>query len=414
MYESFYGFKLKPFQIIPDPDFLYLSPNHSHALQYLEYGIEHNIGIILLSGEVGSGKTTLIRYLRQQIGQDIHIVILSNTNLTANQLLECILIELDIEPDGTKKAQNLMLFKTYLNSLKAEMRRLILIVDESQNLPRDTLEEIRMLSNFQADDGLPLQIFLVGQPELRTILKSPGMSQIRQRIAVNYHLNALSLEETMHYIQYRLKIAGASQNPFTVDAVRLIFQSSSGIPRAINILCDSALLYGFAEESQTIEENIVKNVISELDLHYFVQEGKSTEEPDLAPSDSSKYRKEVVFSENPKSEDPKKETEANTLIKKSYGIVKQRLERIEVKLDILREEITKIRSDSVIAENRHSQYLSTEIEKIRSDLEILRQTAQQHGPMPDENKDESSNTDADTSGKSENKDIQGKIYKLDK
>ena len=372
MYESFYGFKVKPFQIIPDPDFLYLSPNHSHALQYLEYGIEHNIGIILLSGEVGSGKTTLIRYLRQQIGQDIHIVILSNTNLTADQLLEYILIELDIEPDGTKKAQNLLLFKTYLNSLKAELRRLILIIDESQNLPKDTLEEIRMLSNFQADDGLPLQIFLVGQPELRTILKSPGMSQIRQRIAVNYHLNALSLEETMHYIQYRLKVAGASQNPFTVDAVRLIFQSTSGIPRAINILCDSALLYGFAEESQTIEENIIKNVISELDLHYFVQKGKSTEEPDLAPSDSSKNRKEVVFSESPKSENPKKETEANTLIKKSYGIVKQRLERIEVKLDILREEIIKIRSDSVVAENRHAEYLSTEIEKIRSDLEILR------------------------------------------
>ena len=306
MYESFYGFKVKPFQIIPDPDFLYLSPNHSHALQYLEYGIEHNIGIILLSGEVGSGKTTLIRYLRQQIGQDIHIVILSNTNLTADQLLECILIELDIEPDGTKKAQNLLLFKTYLNSLKAELRRLILIIDESQNLPKDTLEEIRMLSNFQADDGLPLQIFLVGQPELRTILKSPGMSQIRQRIAVNYHLNALSLEETLHYIQYRLKVAGATQNPFTVDAVKLIFQASSGIPRAINILCDSALLYGFAEESQTIDENIIKNVLSELDLHSFVQKEKSAEEPDLAPIDSSKNRKEIVFSERPKSERPQK------------------------------------------------------------------------------------------------------------
>ena len=145
-----------------------------------------------------------------------------------------------------------------------------------------------------------------------------------------------------------------------------------------------------------------------------MQNGKSTKEPDLAPSDFSKYRKEVVFSESPKSEDPKKETEANTLIKKSYGIVKQRLERIEVKLDILREEIIKIRSDSVVAENRQAQYLSTEIEKISSDLEILRKTAQQLGPIPDENNDKSPNTNADSSGKSENKDVQGKIYKLDK
>ena len=306
------------------------------------------------------------------------------------------------------------MFKTYLKSLKEELRRLILIIDESQNLPKDALEEIRMLSNFQADDGLPLQIFLVGQPELRTILKSPGMSQIRQRIAVNYHLNALSLEETLHYIQYRLKVAGATQNPFTVDAVKLIFQASSGIPRAINILCDSALLYGFAEESQTIDDTIISNVLSELDLHSFVQKEKSAEEPDLAPSDSPKNRKEIVISERPKSESPKKEEESNVLIKKSYGIVKQRLDRIEVKIDILREEITKIRSDSIIAENRQADYLSAEIEKIRSDFEMIKRSDKQSAQLDEEKEDKSLDGNSDSSGRNESKDIQGKIYQLDK
>ena len=193
MYESFYGFKEKPFQIIPDPNFLYLSPNHEHALKYLEYGIERNIGIFLLTGEVGSGKTTLIKYLAERIGQNIEVVIISNTNLSADQLLSYILFELGIEHSETSKAQNLTIFKNYLKYIEAENRRSILIVDEAQNLPKDALEELRMLSNFQADDQMPLQIFLVGQPELRNILNSPGMNQFRQRIAVNYHLKGLTI-----------------------------------------------------------------------------------------------------------------------------------------------------------------------------------------------------------------------------
>jgi len=184
MYESFYGFKEKPFQISPDPNFLYLSPNHNHALQYLEYGIERNIGIILLTGEVGSGKTTLIQYHRRQLGRDLETAVISNTNLSADDLIASVLIELNIQPDAGSKAINTNLFKAYLESLAAESRRLVLVIDEAQNLPREALEEIRMLSNLQADKGLPLQIFLIGQPELRTILKSPGMHQLRQRIAV--------------------------------------------------------------------------------------------------------------------------------------------------------------------------------------------------------------------------------------
>ena len=155
---------------------------------------------------------------------------------------------MSIEPDDLSKARNLKIFRDYLISIESKKRRVILIIDEAQNLPTDALEEIRMLSNFQSDDRLPVQICLVGQPELRTIINSPGMHQIRQRIAVNYHLDGLDHEDTKNYISYRLKKAGSSKNPFSPDAVDLIFQATSGIPRSINIVCDSLLLYGFAEE----------------------------------------------------------------------------------------------------------------------------------------------------------------------
>ena len=197
------------------------------------------------------------------------------------------------------------------------------------------------------------------------------------------------------------------QNPFTVDAVKLIFQATSGIPRAINILCDSALLYGFAEESQTIDDTIIKNVLSELDLHSFVKK-ESPNEPNLAPVDSTENSTGTVFSERSNVESLttvslNRGTETSTLIKKSYGIVKQRLERIEVKLDILREEITKIRSDFIVAENRQIGDLSTEIEKIRSTLEMIKRSEKQSAHMDREEEGKFLNSDSDSTGKNESK-----------
>jgi general secretion pathway protein A len=365
MYEYFYGFKEKPFQINPDPNFLYLSPNHDHALKYLEYGIERNIGIILLTGEVGSGKTTLIHYLRRQVGQNLELAVLSNTNLSADELLSCILIELGIESNAMGKAHNLQLFKNYLKSLDKESRRIILVIDEAQNLPKDALEEVRMLSNFQADDSMPLQIFLIGQPELRTILKSPGMHQIRQRIAVNYHLNGLSREETQNYIEYRLKKAGADRNPFTPEAVDLIFQSAAGIPRSINILCDSALLYGFAEEVETVDTGIVKGVLGDLNLQPFVQketrEGRNqSEEPAAKVRPAAK-----TPAEKPGESIP------DDLLKKVFLVIKKQLDKIDIKIDILREDVLKKVNGSVIVERKRYEDLLVEHTKIKSDLEKL-------------------------------------------
>ena len=362
MYEYYYGFKEKPFQINPDPNFLYLSPNHDHALKYLEYGIERNIGIILLTGEVGSGKTTLIHYLRRQVGQNLELAFLSNTNLSADQLLSYILIELNIEPETTGKAHKLNLFKNYLRSLNNEGRRIILVIDEAQNLPKDALEEVRMLSNFQADDSMPLQIFLIGQPELRTILKSPGMHQIRQRIAVNYHLNGLSREETQNYIEYRLKKAGGNRNPFTPDAIDLIFQSAAGIPRSINILCDSALLYGFAEEVETVDADIVESVIGDLNLQTFIQK-----EPRVEQNRSGEPPAATIPRASKTAPETQKESKPDDLLKKVLLVIKKQLDKIDIKIDILRDDVLKKVNGSLVVEKKRYEDLLAEHAKIKEE-----------------------------------------------
>ncbi|MGW8188443.1 MAG: ExeA family protein [Desulfobacterales bacterium] len=367
MYESFYGFREKPFQISPDPSFLYLSPNHNHALQYLEYGIERNIGIILLSGEVGSGKTTLIQYLRQQLGRHLEIAVITNTNLSANDLISYVLIELNIQPDANSKALNINLFKAYLKSLDAEGRRLVLIIDEAQNLPREALEEIRMLSNFQADDGLPLQIFLIGQPELRTILKSPGMHQLRQRIAVNYHLNGLNREETQKYIEYRQQKAGRATNLFTNAAVDRIYQTTSGIPRSINILCDSSLLFGFAEEVDTIDDGVINSVMNELNLQSFVQKS-GHDDPDSGEGSSGPKRPHTT--EVP-AKSPKEIKPENTL-KKGMVVLKRQLDKMDVKFDLLRDEVLKKVNGSMMAERKRYEDLLVAHAKMQAELERIK------------------------------------------
>jgi len=367
MYEYYYGFKEKPFQINPDPNFLYLSPNHDHALKYLEYGIERNIGIILLTGEVGSGKTTLIHYLRRQVGQNLELAFLSNTNLSADQLLSYILIELNIEPEVTGKAHNLSLFKNYLISLNNDDRRIILVIDEAQNLPKDALEEVRMLSNFQADDSMPLQIFLVGQPELRTILKSPGMHQIRQRIAVNYHLNGLSREETQNYIEYRLKKAGGNQNPFTSEAIDLIFKSAAGIPRSINIMCDSALLYGFAEEVDIVDADIVNSVLGDLNLQTFIQK-----EPRVEQNRSGEPPAAAIPRASKTAAETRKESKPDDLLKKVLLVIKKQLDKIDIKIDILRDDVLKKVNGSLTVEKKRYEDLLIEHAKIKEELERLK------------------------------------------
>ncbi len=263
MYEKFYGLSEKPFHIVPNPSFLYFSPKHQNALTYLEYGIRERMGFILLTGEIGTGKTTLIRYILDQIETDIEVAVIFNTNVSPNQLLGLILREFELEADKNDKAGNLDSIHHFLIRKYGENQRVLLIIDEAQNLSEEALEEVRMLSNLQTDNNFLLQIMLVGQPELKARLRRPNLAQLSQRIAVTYHLMPLSLKETGGYIASRLEKTGGSPDLFTKGAVDEIFRASNGTPRSINLLCDTALVYGFVDELHTIDAHVVTQVVED-------------------------------------------------------------------------------------------------------------------------------------------------------
>ena len=265
MYENFYGFTSKPFQLVPNPAFLYLSPKHENALTYLEYGLMERSGFILLTGEIGAGKTTLIRHLLNQIESSIETAVIFNTNVTPDQLLAMILSEFEVVPPNPGKSEALEALNTFLIARYAQGGRSLLIIDEAQNLSREALEEVRMLSNLQSDDHLLLQIMLVAQPELRARLKTPELAQLNQRIGVSYHIPHLTHDETAAYIACRLEKAGGKTEIFTPQAVDLIYRASRGVPRTINLLCDAALVYGFADELATIDAPVVEQAIQDRD-----------------------------------------------------------------------------------------------------------------------------------------------------
>lgn len=262
MYLSHFGFSRKPFSIIPDPETFYWSPKHHKALQYLLYGLAEGTGIILFTGRIGAGKTTLIRYLLNQVAPKQKVAVLFNTNLDKDDLIRMVLYEYGLEPSSSNKAGLLDQLNTFLLQEYAKGRCPLLIIDEAQNLPLDILEEIRMLSNLQTERDSLLQIMLVGQTNLRSKLHSPSFVQLSQRITASYHLGCLSNAETAEYIRHRLARAGARNlDIFDPDSIHEIHMASGGIPRAINILCDAALLYAFADDAQSVDQHLVQEVL---------------------------------------------------------------------------------------------------------------------------------------------------------
>ena len=263
MYEKFYGLKEKPFQIVPNPDYLFLSEKHQNALTYLEYGLAENVGFILLTGEIGSGKTTLIQYLLKRLNTDMLVAVIFNTNVSADQMLGLILKEFELSSPSDDKAAILDSLYEFLIQKYAEKKQVLLTIDEAQNLNDDALEEVRMLSNLQTEDQALLQIMLVGQPELAAKLKRPNLIQFAQRIAVSYHLVGLDRKETKNYIAFRLEKAGGHAGLFTDEAIDKIYEVSCGIPRSINLLCQAALVYGFADERKTIEKQTIEQILED-------------------------------------------------------------------------------------------------------------------------------------------------------
>lgn len=261
MYEKFYGFTEKPFQLVPNPRFLFPSNKHQNALNYIEYGLSEGVGFILLTGEIGAGKTITVREILNKIEGNVEVGVISNTNLDSGELLEHILHEFWLESASGSKTKALEAIFQYLIEKYSQRRRVLLVIDEAQNLSDHALEEVRMLSNLQTDDHMLLQIMLVGQPELKKRLHAPELAQLSQRIAVSYHLGALEPEEVKEYIAFRLKKVNGSLDIFEKETFPLIYEASKGIPRIINLLCDTALVYAYADSRSHINKEIMSQVI---------------------------------------------------------------------------------------------------------------------------------------------------------
>ncbi|MBW2062005.1 MAG: AAA family ATPase [Deltaproteobacteria bacterium] len=282
MYESFYGFKEKPFNLLPDPEYLYMSPGHENAYTHLEYAIKENKGFVVITGEIGSGKTTLINYLLKKIPQDIQVGIINNADVTPLQFIKMICQELELEVHGMDKAEMLDRFNRFLLEQFSKRNRVVLIIDEAQNLPSKTIEEIRMLSNLETEKNHLIQIILVGQPELRYKLQTRGLAQFAQRVTVHCHLDGLGQGDVKKYISHRLQVAGAKNlNIFDKGAIEAIYQYSHGVPRIINTLCDTALVYGYADDLKAIDKKIIENVFETREIGGIFFEDKETEQPSI-------------------------------------------------------------------------------------------------------------------------------------
>ncbi len=266
MYQAYFGLKEASFSITPDPQYLYLSPRHEEALAHLLYGAGDSGGFVLLTGEVGTGKTTVCRAFLEQLPEHVDIALILNPALTVQELLQAICGEFGIRVDPRETTANNLVdrLNTYLLEAHAKHRRPVLMIDEAQNLSPEVLEQIRLLTNLETAKHKLLQVFLVGQPELREMLQQQNLRQLAQRITARYHLTPLSTSETSAYINHRLAVAGVDRPLFSPSAIRRVYRLSGGVPRLINILCDRALLGAYAGQSVQVDSPTVARAWREL------------------------------------------------------------------------------------------------------------------------------------------------------
>jgi putative secretion ATPase (PEP-CTERM system associated) len=267
MYRSFYGLNDKPFQLSPDSRFYYNSKPHNRAMAYLRYGLEKREGFIVITGGIGTGKTMLVRHLLAELeSSDVIAAQLVTTQVDPEDMLRIVCSSFGLGQENAPKSTLLDKLEKFFRARDAEGKRVLLVVDEAQNLPAKSIEELRMLSNFQMDGKSLLQSFLLGQIEFDQTIQSPGMEQFRQRIIAALHLKAMDSEETRNYIEYRLGLVGWKDDPqITAGAFELIFDFTKGVPRRINNLCDRLLLFGCLEERHLLDEGAVRAVISEIE-----------------------------------------------------------------------------------------------------------------------------------------------------
>lgn len=293
MYEKFFFLTERPFHITPDPKFLYLGRKHGEAIDLITYGIKERKGFMLLTGEVGTGKTTISRAILERLPKKTESALILNPVLSEGELLRTITADLGLRAGGESIKAHLDALNSFLLDIASRGGNAVVIIDEAQNLPLKTIEMIRLLSNLETEKEKLLQIILVGQPELKQRLKGAELRQLNQRIIVRHHLEPLDGAETSAYIRNRLGVAGGAGNvSFTDEALRLIHGKSAGIPRMINIICDRALTAAFIEEKRVIDASIASKAIGELEGEGYIHEKPSS----MRGHYSAHYAPHIAFS----------------------------------------------------------------------------------------------------------------------
>jgi putative secretion ATPase (PEP-CTERM system associated) len=331
MYERFYNLRERPFSLSPDPDYLYPSRVHKEALSYLRYGIEGHAGFIVITGEIGSGKTTLLQTALRSLDHQTSVSRIVNTMLDARELLEAVMLDFGLDP-APERSKPLLLrdLARYLVEQRGMGRLALLVIDEAQNLSLAALEEIRMLSNLETEKSKLIQIALIGQPNLRDLLQRPELEQLRQRVTVSYHLQALDSAETAAYINHRLKRAAiGAPLEFSRDVTDLIHLHSEGLPRKINVISDAVLLFGYGEEQRSISVDLTHEAIEELESTGVIQPANRPRERQVAPPRlvTASHEEELAAREARLAERERQIAEQQRVINEEYRLLKLRSER---------------------------------------------------------------------------------------
>lgn len=263
MYEQFYALREKPFALTPDPAYLYLAKRHRHALTMLEYALSQASGFALITGEVGCGKTTVVRHFLERTDEQLNVAFITNAHPGFGPLLPWIMESLGLEPGQAGPSELYRRFVSYVKQVYTRGVRTVLVIDEAQNLGVEGLEELRVLSNLNAGKDLLLQTVLIGQPELRQTLRLQSLRQFAQRIVIDHHLEALPLDETLGYVRHRLVVAGGRPDLFMPEALHRVHECTGGVPRLVNLVCDTALVYGFAEQRANITPDLIEQVVAD-------------------------------------------------------------------------------------------------------------------------------------------------------
>jgi putative secretion ATPase (PEP-CTERM system associated) len=317
MYIDFFGLKDYPFRITPDTDYLYMSTAHSRAKAYMEYAIFNREGFVVITGEIGSGKTTLIKKLLTELSENIVVAKIFQTQLDEIELLQAILVEFGLNPFSAKKVELLNMLNQFLVNSYLEGKQVLLIIDDAQNLSKRVLEEITMLSGVETQKEKILHVILAGQPELNHKLEAPDMEQLLQRVSLRYHVRALSKDETQEYVEHRLKVAGSSKRIFASELYGVIHEYTGGIPRLINTLCDTVLTCAYADSKDTVDQVELDSALKELQWKKYADTHK--EKKDLSHIDADN-----LYEHDSLTKDVISSVDARNLIQGAYSPIASR------------------------------------------------------------------------------------------